>query len=152
MIRMVIYVFYAIIIFWLLTITWIVIQTRNHYFKLVTRTKKNKIDEILDKLLANGEKINFDTVNIKKELEKEIEKSRNYYQKIGLVRFNPFERVEGEQSFVIALLNNNNSGLVINFINTRDGLRVYTKKVKNGKGVEYDLSDEEKKAIERSEI
>ncbi len=79
-----------------------------------------------------------------------IEESKYYFYKIGMVRFNPFERSGGEQSFVIAVLDKQNNGLVINFIYTRDGLRTYSKKVKNGKGQEYDLSEEEQKAIEKS--
>ena len=67
-----------------------------------------------------------------------------------MVRFNPFERSGGEQSFVLALLNNLNSGLVINFIYTREGLRTYIKKVKAGKGEKYELSEEEKEAIDKS--
>ena len=73
-----------------------------------------------------------------------------HFQKIGLVRFNPFERVGGEQSFVIALLNNLNSGLVINFIYTREGLRTYIKKIREGKGEKYNLSNEEQEAVKKS--
>ena len=84
---------------------------------------------------------------IKKELKIEMEKSLLHFQKVGLIRFNPFERSGGDKSFVISLLNYENSGIVINFIHTRDGLRVYSKKIKNGKGQEFELSEEEKKAI-----
>jgi len=48
------------------------------------------------------------------------------------------------------LLNKKNCGLILNFIYTRDGLRVYTKAVKDGKGDKYQLSEEEKKAVETS--
>jgi hypothetical protein len=32
-------------------------------------------------------------------------------------------------------------------INTREGVRIYVKQVKEGKALEYELSDEEKEAI-----
>lgn len=144
---MVIYGIFAAIFFWLLILSWIVWRVRNHYFKLVSRTKKEKIDEILDTLLSQDTSLQADIAQIKKQLSQESERSKFYLQKIGLIRFNPFERMGGEQSFVIALLDREDNGITANFIYTRDGLRVYTKRVKAGKGEEYDLSEEEKKAI-----
>jgi len=135
---------------WLIFLSFIVFKLRSHYYNLTSRTKKEKLDEILDLLLNEDKKISNEIALIKSELKKQIELSQLHLQKVGLIRFNPFERMGGEQSFVIAFLDKENSGIILNFIYTRDGLRVYTKKVKKGKGEEYDLSDEEKKAIERS--
>ena len=127
-----------------------VLKIKSHYKKLIIRTKKESIDEILDVLLDNQKKLAEENIGIKKELKEQILSSRLHIQKIGLVRFNPFERMGGEQSFIIALLDKEENGLTLNFIYTKEGLRVYTKKIKNGKGDEYDLSEEEKKAIEQS--
>ena len=68
-------------------------------------------------------------------------------QKIGLLRFNPFKDTGGDQSFVLALLDNNDTGIVISALYSRLGTRWYAKKVAEGKGLEHELSDEEKKAI-----
>ncbi len=119
-----------------------------HYNNLISKTRKQKIDEILDELLMIDEKTKQELEIVKKELHEEIKTSTLHIQKVGLVRFNPFERSGGDKSFVISFLNNEKSGIVMNFIYTRDGLRVYSKKIKNGKGEEYNLSEEEKKAIE----
>jgi len=147
---MVMYAISGFFFIWLIVMTWILIKMRNHYLNLISRTRKNKIDEVLDELLETDEKTVRDIEIIKKELKEEVKKSQLHYQKIGLLRFNPFERAGGEQSFVISLLDYNNNGVILNFIYTREGLRVYTKKVKNGKGQEYELSEEEKKAIMKS--
>ena len=69
--------------------------------------------------------------------------------KVGVVRFNPFKDTGGDQSFAIALLDSNNNGLVLSSLYTREGTRVYTKPIENGNSV-YNLSDEEKKAIEKA--
>jgi hypothetical protein len=147
---MMIYIVGAVFFVWLVLLTIITLNTKAHYDKLVTRTRKESIDEILDVLLENQKKLAGDNINLKKELLEEISSSKLHIQKIGLVRFNPFERMGGEQSFIIALLDKEKNGLTLNFIYTKEGLRVYTKKIKNGKGEEYDLSEEEKKAIEKS--
>ncbi len=137
---MIIYIVLALFFIWLVFLTGIVLKTKAHYNNLISKTRKQKIDEILDELLIFNKKAKEDLEIIKKE-------SSLHIQKVGLIRFNPFERMGGEKSFVISFLNYENSGIVINFIYTRDGLRVYSKKVKYGKGEEYNLSEEEKKAI-----
>ena len=67
--------------------------------------------------------------------------------KLGVVRFNPFKDIGGDQSFAIALLNGSNSGLVISSLHTREGTRVYSKPVEKGVSPKYTLTEEEKKAI-----
>lgn len=146
---MVIYLVIGAII-WLSVLSLIVFKLRNHYYNLISKTRKERLDEILDSLLEQDKKNFVEIEAIKKEFIKQIELSKLHLQKVGLIRFNPFDRAGGEQSFVITFLDSVDNGIILNFIYTRDGLRVYTKKVKRGKGEEYDLSDEEKKAIEKS--
>lgn len=143
--------FIVAIFFWLIVLTFIVFKVKKHYQNLVRSTGKNKLDEILDQLIANENKAAKEIDLINKQLQKIEEDAKFYLQKIGFVRYDPFEG-RGEQSFVLALLDKENSGVVLNFIYTRDGLRTYTKKVKNGQGDKYNLSEEEKKAIEKSNI
>ena len=147
---MAIYISLGIIFLWLVLISWMLFKTQKHYHNLILRTKKQTIDEILEQLISNDKKFSEEIEIITKTVKEIIEQSRVHFQKVGLVRFNPFERSGGEQSFVLALLNNLNSGLVINFIYTREGLRTYIKKVKAGKGEKYELSEEEKEAIDKS--
>lgn len=135
---------------WLIFLSFLVFKLRNHYYNLISKTKKEKLDEILDLLLEEDKKQIGEINLIKSELKRQVEQSELHLQKIGLIRFSPFERIGGDQSFVVAFLDKENNGIILNFIYTREGLRVYTKKVKKGKGDEYDLSDEEKKAIEKS--
>lgn len=142
-----IYAVVFIIIIWVGVLTRLILKTKDHYNNLISSTRKHKIDEILDELLRIDKKTSQELEVVKKELHEEIKTSALHIQKVGIVRFNPFEKSGGEKSFVITFLNFGNSGIVINFIQTRDGLRVYSKKVKNGKGEEFELSEEEKKAI-----
>lgn len=144
------YIALGLFFIWLVILSWIVFKVRKHYNNLISRTKKERIDAILDELLQTDKKIIIDVEELKKQLREEIKRSQFHLQKVGLIRFNPFDRTGGEQSFVIAVLDTKNNGIIINFIYTREGLRVYTKKVKEGKGDEYELSEEETKAIEKS--
>ena len=88
---------------------------------------------------------NFEKLSAKfKKLEEE---NRFSIQKVGIVRFNPFSEVGGDQSFSIALLDGNDDGLVLTSFYTREGNRVYGKPIKAGAS-RYALSKEEINAIE----
>ncbi len=67
-------------------------------------------------------------------------------QKLGLVRFNPFEDGGGNFSFSLALLDGHNNGLVLTSMHGRQQNRIYTKKIIDGKS-EMQLTDEEAQAI-----
>ena len=84
--------------------------------------------------------------NWNKELQKFCDIS---ITRVGVVRFNPFKDTGGDQSFVIALLDSNNNGLVLSSLYTREGTRVYTKPIENGNSI-YNLSEEEKEAIKKA--
>jgi hypothetical protein len=116
-------------------------------FKFFKKNKKEPKD--FKEILAyfNGLEKNFEKLS--QELENLKEQSKLHIQKIGILRFNPFSEVGGNQSFSIALLDGSNNGVVITSLYSREGNRVYGKPVKNGQS-EYSLSEEEKLAIEKA--
>ena len=74
------------------------------------------------------------------------ERSRRSLQHIGLVRFNPFEDTGSDQSFAIALLDDERDGIVISSLHGRSNTRVFAKPVTGGESA-HALSDEEAQAI-----
>lgn len=70
-------------------------------------------------------------------------------QKVGLVRFNPFNDGGGNFSFSLALLDAHNTGIIITSMYGREQNRIYTKKVEKGK-CEIKLTEEEEQAIEKA--
>ena len=72
------------------------------------------------------------------------------FHKLGVVRFNPFKDVGGNQSFSIALLNGKNNGLTISSLFTREGARIYSKSITDGESEKYPLTEEEKEAIKQA--
>lgn len=67
--------------------------------------------------------------------------------KIGISRFNPFDDVGGDQSFILTILDKNNSGALVTSLHNHDLTRIYAKPIKNGLGENITLSKEEKSAI-----
>jgi hypothetical protein len=111
--------------------------------------KKKKKPENLKEVLTYIRNIEKRINDISEKLDFTRKMAGISLQKVGVVRFNPFKDMGGDQSFSIALLDFQNNGLVISSIYSREGNRVYTKPIKNGES-EYQLSDEEKEAISRA--
>jgi hypothetical protein len=81
-----------------------------------------------------------------KELE---EKSNKFFQKFGMIRFNPFNEIGGDQSFSIAMLDNKNTGFVLTSIFIKESARIFAKPIEKGVS-QYQLSEDEKQAIEQA--
>ncbi len=71
------------------------------------------------------------------------------FQRVGLVRFNPFEDTGGNQSFALALLDAEGDGWVLSSLHARTGTRVYAKAIRHGRS-EGALSEEETAAIRQA--
>lgn len=114
-------------------------------FKFFQQKEANP--ENMDDLLAQFKNLKEEFGRVSDELEKMKQANKLNVQKVGIIRFNPFSEVGGDQSFSLAFLDANDNGVVITSLYTRKENRVYGKPVKNG-GSQYLLSDEEMKAIE----
>jgi hypothetical protein len=64
----------------------------------------------------------------------------------ALVRYDAYNELSGRQSMSIALLDEEQSGIVLSCIHHRDQARVYAKQVHGGRG-ELELSPEEAEAV-----
>lgn len=73
-------------------------------------------------------------------------KAESYLQHCGVVRFQAFENVGGDQSFAVALLDARGNGVVISSIFGREESRVYCKPVVQGRS-DYALSKEEEQSL-----
>jgi ABC-type multidrug transport system fused ATPase/permease subunit len=76
--------------------------------------------------------------------------SRTYLQRVGFLRFNPFRDAGGDQSFALALADQDGNGVVISSLHSRDVTRVYGKALVAWESV-YPLTDEEKQAIDKAQ-
>lgn len=139
----------VVIIVWLLGITALLVFSLVFLRKLGGSLKKEETKKLFEKVLMSDsslkekvEAIGKDVSDLKKEVVLHV-------QKIGYVRYNPFSETGGNNSFSISFLNDNDSGIVITGLHSRQGTRVYAKEVKEGKS-ELALSQEEKRAITKA--
>jgi hypothetical protein len=141
----------AIIFIWLGIITTLLLKSLKHYEKLGKGLKEADLGTILEKIINQQNLGKKQIEQIFGTIEKIEKKNRLHIQKMGLVRFNPFSETGGDQSFALALLDEENNGLIISSLHSRDNTRIYAKPIEKGKPVGYDFSKEEKQAIDKAE-
>ena len=121
-------------------------RMRSRLRRILTDNGTTGLDEILDAQAKRIEQL-LTRVDGLNALEQELEaSSRLALQKVGMVRFNPFQDSGGDQSFAIALLDQGGSGIVISSLHGRAETRIFAKQVVNGRST-HSLSDEEQQAI-----
>lgn len=100
--------------------------------------KFEQLDEILERTEASEEKI--------KEIYQTLKQT---YQKKGIVRYDAFHEMGGNLSFVLTMLNEENSGWIFNAMHSREGCYTYIKEVVKGESY-IELAEEEKECLERA--
>ncbi len=142
-------VFVALILalIWLAGLTYYLLKAINHYNNLTQGVNKKTLEEVLNNI-SKGLYIAKKDIALLTSRCDTMEKNEQFHiQKIGLLRFNPFKDTGGDQSFVLSLIDARDTGVVITALYSRSGTRWYAKRVVKGRGLEHELSEEEKKAL-----
>lgn len=116
---------------------------------LFLRGKDKDFEKVLIDQIKKTENQEKNIKEILKKISKLDKISQKSFQKIGIIRFNPFKEVGSDQSFAIAILDAKNDGFVLTSHYSRETNRSYLKPVSNGKS-QYSLSEEEEKAIKKA--
>lgn len=135
---------------WLLSLTILLLQNVLHYRRLTEKVDKKDLKSILEKILKDSKIQSRQIEEILKRTSSLEREKRRHLQKIGFIRFNPFSETGGSQSFVLSLLDEQDNGLVLSSLHSREATRFYAKKVKKGKGEDYQLSKEEQEAVKKA--
>ena len=99
----------------------------------------------------------FDRIEVLEEADREKRKEINSlkilmqksYQKAGLVKYDAFREMSGKLSYALALLDQNDNGVIITSMYSRDGCFSYAKVVIMGES-KINLSEEEQEALEKA--
>lgn len=144
------FVFAGLVIVWLSGVTFFLYKSVSHYNRLVKGKDKKSLSELLEKILEESDIAKKEIEDLKKKIKQIEDHALSHIHKIGLIRFNPFKDIGGKQSFVLSLLDAENSGVVVTSLHGRQETRWYVKMVKRGQGVNYELSKEEIEAVKKA--
>lgn len=144
------YIALGLLLITLVLVAWIIhLETR---IRRLTRGKNGAdLEEMfisIEKDIRGLDKFRADMEQYLSEMERRVRRS---VQGVSTVRFNAFQGVGdgGHQSFASALLNEDGDGVVISSIRARDRVGIYAKPIAKHSS-EYELTGEEKEAIEKA--
>lgn len=139
----------AVLGVWVLVLTVVLWLFASFFRKLTKGSKDSDLRRILEKILEVQKSNSQEIAEINKKIKTLEEEGLGHVQKVGLIRFNPFKELGGDHSFSLAILDGEDTGVVITGLHTRERTRIYMKAIKGGKS-EFELSDEEKKALNKA--
>lgn len=107
------------------------------------------LESLIYKLIERIDRLEDEDVSNKEAMRTMNRHVRASIQKSGIVHYDAFEGMGGKMSFACALLDDTNSGIVMNCMHGREGCFMYIKEVESG-ATDMPLGAEEKEALERA--
>jgi len=141
----------GILFLWVAFLTYRQQRMSKRVGEVFNTSKNGDIYEILKKYLNETKEIEEYARKLQVEMAKASRKMERSIQRVGFIRYNPFGKNDtgGNQSFSIALLDNENTGFVLTSLHAREGTRVYAKQVQGEKSTNT-LTGEEVEAINKA--
>jgi uncharacterized protein DUF4446 len=131
------------------TPSWVQIPLSPHMIKIFK--KKGQQPKTIEEVVVLLEEKEKEIKKLSERIQLLEKEGKLSVKKIGLIRYNSFSGVGGNQSFSLALLNDSNDGITLTSIySNEEGSRVYGKTIENGKS-NYSLSAEESQAIKEAQ-
>lgn len=87
--------------------------------------------------------------NNKRDIRQLYKQLAKAFQKVGIVKYDAYQQMGGLLSFSLALLDEDNNGLILNSVHSTEGCYTYTKEIHRGE-CDIELSNEEKVALEQA--
>jgi len=141
---------FLLIFTWLAGLTFLEIRFRRSFKKITEGVSDKDLKTLLEEVLKRIQLGQKESQKIFAEIERIEKENPLHLQKVGLVRYNPFSDTGGDQSFVLAILDGKDDGIVITSLHSREQTRIFTKPVEKGKEAGFEFSKEEIEAIVRA--
>jgi hypothetical protein len=120
-----------------------------HYNRLFSGTTFGTFEDAMDRYVTRLEETVVQVDSLAQLCHAVESNLVGTIQRVGIVRFNPFSDTGSDQSFAVALLDGNGSGIVLSSLFSRASTRMFAKSVIAGKST-HPLTDEEREAIDQA--
>ncbi len=127
------------------------LKQRYEFFMGSNRKRADQnLETMLKEYLNTVREVEKDVEEVRQDMVKLIANMDNCIQKVGIVRYNPYEEMGGNLCYAVALLDKNDNGVVLNGLYAKTGCFTYAKPIEAGTST-YVLSAEEIEALDRAE-
>ena len=127
----------------------VLIRLELRFKKLMMGTQAKNLEEVMnilghhvENLESTQKEINAHLITVDKRLDKSI-------RRVETSRFNPFPDAGGNQSFAIALLNDEGDGVVLSSLYARDRMSIFAKPILKHASI-HELTEEETEVLKKA--
>ncbi len=124
-------------------------KMKNRYRKMMRGTNSKNLEDLIVNSLDKIDLMKETTDSVKEICDNTSSLVKSCVQKVAMKRYKAFEDVGSDLSYSIAILDGNNSGVIITSIYARNESITYAKPIDNGIS-RYDLSDEENDVLHQA--
>ena|SRR5258708_2680000 len=108
-----IWIVITILSLWLAIVTFFYFKLSTHYNNLIKGVSEHSLHAVLERIISDSDIIKKDIAFLREACDRMDKEGQLHIQKIGLLRFNPFKDTGGDQSFILALVDGQDTGVII---------------------------------------
>jgi Protein of unknown function (DUF4446) len=118
--------------------------------KLFRGAKASTLEDLMQELVTKVQDLKRESDVHDKNISKITARLTKQGHSVKLLRFNPFPDVGGNQSFAVAIINEEGDGVVFSSLYSRERMSVFAKPILKGAS-DIELSDEEKSVVSEAQ-
>lgn len=149
------YLFILVFIFQIVLVILLVIvymkycHLKKNYDIFMRGRKAKNLEKIILSRFKELEKVSDLSKKNEREIKKINRQIKKCYQKTAIVKYDAFQEMGGDLSFVLTMLDENDNGWLFNAMHSKEGCYTYSKEIINGE-CDLELAEEEMKCLEKA--
>ena len=124
-------------------------KLKKKYDKFMKGKDGKSLEKDIIALFEDNKFIKSESEKNRKDIRNILKKLEFCYQKAGLVKYDAYNQMGGNLSFCLCMLNERNSGFILNSVHSSDGCYTYVKEIVKGESYVV-LGEEEKEALRQA--
>ena len=119
------------------------------YEKFMKGKNAESLAEALEENFHQMDRLEISHQKTQLKMEETIHGITSVFHKLGIVKYDAFKEMGGNLSFALCLLDDTNTGFILNTMHGRDSSYTYIKEIIKGEAYAT-LGEEEKEALEKA--
>ena len=116
------------------------------YGKFMRGKDAQTLEDDIFRLFDDNDQLRQELTEHRRDIRRIYGTLSHSFMKLGLVKYDAFSQMGGKMSYVLALLDENNNGFIMNTVHSTENCYSYVKPVSSGQ-VNVDLGAEEQQAL-----
>ena len=121
----------------------------NRYESFMNGKDAENLGDAIEENFKQMNEIQKDYEATKQDIDETLQRMKSTFHKIGIVKYDAFKEMGGNLSFTLCLLDDMNTGFILNTMHGRDSSYTYVKEIIKGEAYAT-LGEEKKEALEKA--